>query len=251
MSREYGAKLKDARIHDLTYNIILGSEGCIYKCCNELDDFLKHNNIYTNLRIVTPPIPYGAVESLYGRILLVCEQMVPKVIFNDYGLLLKCKELIVCGKLIAVLGRVLTRSFCDCPWADMLCSGENDLVKKMLSQNSFIDENIRFVLDDFCIHEIEMNYAKNLQKKSYPNICIVTYASNILLAVQRNCPTARLLNLELPYCKNKEMCGEKFFFTNKEISEYTHQQSAFFIQENCVYMSLEKPNLVEYDMVIL
>lgn len=191
--------------------VVIGSETCIYSALSHrwVEDHMKDNT--TSIRYLTPMIPEGYIEKTYIYIKNLCSDKRIKVTFNDYGLLYRCKELILSEAIIPVLGRVLTRSMIDCPWYHFILKNENDELKDATVGNTWNHESKWYILDDYHIREIEVNMildnSYNYLKEK--NIYITAHTENTLLSVSKTCFSARYRGVPIPECCKQKLCDKK------------------------------------------
>lgn len=224
--------------------VVVGSEYCIYPCLRCEQDAASIS------RFLTPIVEESYMDSIYKKILKLCNNKNLKVSFNDWGLLYKCKSLINKGNVIPVIGRILSRSILDCPWYENIFQSEND--KKLLAGLNIDHEAKLSFLKSIGVNEIEINFqisefVKNVSKE----ILVTTYLSNRLISVSRNCFSRDLFQDNSTKCDDM-FCDNRIDFTlEKKLSrkkqlyeEATEVDKAYFdnmfIQGKAVY---KKENL--------
>ena len=200
--------------------IVFGDEGCIYKALDSkwIELFNRYGNKEIMLRYLTPVVPQKYIYQIYKYIEKMADIKKIKVTFNDYGLLYICRDLIAKGKIIPVLGRILSRSITDCAWYHKLLENEEEELFKLITNHSFNDERKIEILNKFGIKEIEINIGNDeykLLKNS--NIDLTIYISNAIVAVGRLCYAARWYGIDLPKCKDDPRCRKKLDIELKEM----------------------------------
>lgn len=191
--------------------VVIGSETCIYSALNPrwFEDHMTDDTTF--IRYLTPMIPEGYIEKTYAYIKALCSDNRIKVTFNDYGLLYRCKELILSEAIIPVLGRVLTRSMIDCPWYHFILKNENDELKDATVGTTSNHESKWYIWNDYLIREIEVNMIQDNSFKylKEKNIQITAHAENTLLSVSKTCFTARCRGVPIPECCKQRLCDRK------------------------------------------
>lgn len=234
---------------------LIGSEGCVFKLEKDLEILLNRKEyIREEIRILTPPIPLFWVNTVYTKIQKLTLVSKVKMVFNDFGMLYKCKQLIEEEKIIPVLGRVLTKSFSDCPWFEKLIRYESIQVQKMMRGNTFEDTNKLVFLKEFKIREIEVNANNSINKRYFNHIGILltTYFENHLLAIQRECPILRIKNTYFPKCYERGVCSITYIGNIKIRQNNLCDSGDFFvfINENAIYRKIENIDYEKYNTVI-
>lgn len=247
--------LKDKEVRNKYYGKIIGSEGCVIKLEKDLDSLIlgKYES-EKEIRILSPPIPDVFINSIYEKIEKITVSFSVKIVFNDFGFLFKCHELILMEKIIPILGRVLTKSFSDCPWHEKLLMNESFQIKRMFGGNNFEDTNKLMFLKQFKIKEIEVNANNNINTKYFKEIeiSLTTYFKNHLLAIQRECPIARIEKEFPPECYNKKICDSLYICRMKLNGENILVDKNFevYIKDNCIYREIENIDYEKYNIVI-
>ncbi len=204
--------------------IVVGDEGCIYsaisKQIEQIIKFAQNNNL--SVRYVTPFIPEKYMSQIYNRIEEFTKSNQVKVVFNDYGFLYRCKSLIENKRIIPVLGRILTRSIIDCPWADKLLSNEfKEYSDIILGLNFNHDSKLEF-LKKCHIEEIEVNIPKENYNNEFeiPGIKLTAYRDNAIISMGRVCFQARFEKKKIYDCKQEKLCDKELIVTlNKRVGE--------------------------------
>lgn len=231
--------------------IVVGDEGCIYKVLDcrvkEIINVAVKNEM--DIRLLTPFVPNKYVDTLFQRISEFAQLKKLKVVFNDYGMLHKCLDLIREGRIEPVLGRILTRSILDCPWSEDLLQNEEDSVAEGLLEFNFKHEEKWSVMEELQIREIELNVPA-IQKEidfHIPNVKITLHMENAIVSVGRVCFVARHAKIALPQCIESGVCDRKLYFEllykwKKNTSSYlepeVEQKEIFqnmFLKGNIVY----------------
>jgi hypothetical protein len=204
--------------------VVVGNEGCIYAALSEqIEQIIKiAKNKSLPVRYITPFIPEKYISQIYNKIEEYSKSNQIKVVFNDYGLLYKCKSLIEDKKIIPILGRVLTRSIIDCPWADKLLSSEYKEYSDIILGLNFNHGSKLEFLKKYHIEEIEVNIPKKnyINEFGIPGINLTAYRDNSIISIGRVCFQARYEKRKISDCKKEKMCGKELIVTlNKRIRE--------------------------------
>lgn len=208
-----------SQVHNMriTDGIVVGDEGCIYKVlANEVQELFAYaEEKKIPVRYLTPFVPDKFVDILYERICKFADRVELKVVFNDYGLLHRCKNLIAEGKIIPVLGRILTRSIIDCTWADKLLQNEEPELAKQVLGYSFLHDHKLELLQEYNIKEMEINIPaiepiRNLDLK---DVKIIIHKQESIVSVGRVCFAARYASVEIPDCLRTDICNNKIKFS--------------------------------------
>lgn len=192
--------------------VVIGHEGCVYRALSSMnrDCVLAATLRGNDVRFVTPLVPERYVEDLRRKIDDLSRFRVLKVVFNDYGLLYACSDLISKGRIIPVLGRIITRSIIDCPWHDRILSSENDDIRDAVYGNSFVHKAKLDILDQYQIKEIETNWysSEYIDELARQGLKITVYGENSLISTSRVCYEAYWRGVAIQsdcvgYCNNK------------------------------------------------
>ncbi len=273
MRREYRIVSNESSLNPLQdfSGIVLGDEGCIYKAMDEgwmetADKALKNG---LAVRYLTPVVPECYVDKLYQRIKIMSAEAIIKVTFNDYGLLSLCRPLIERGQIIPVLGRILSRSVCECPWHKELLKYEEPELAAVVAANTLKHQAKIDIFNTYNIQEFELNQQEvsELKKYGFDNIKLTTYQSNRIIAVGRICYSARWYEMVLPECIKDRRCSNKLYIKldkmwgkkrlmYEEPPEYMKgYYNKLYVTGNIVYEELgaeENLNLLRgFDTVIL
>ena len=189
--------------------IVIGDEGCIYVALSDEWDAIQAYANANNLKVryETPLTGEKYMQKMYDKIVSLSEAGPIKVSFNDYGLLHKCKKIIEEHRIEAVLGRILTRSFIDCPWAEKLLQHEDKSVSEAILGFSFSHEQKMALIEEFHINELEINIPKIAHYEMVlPDVNLTAYYSNSIISVGRVCFQARYLNYPIENCVARRIC---------------------------------------------
>lgn len=193
--------------------LVLGDEGCIYRALDERWSVLLEKGLEKGLtiRFLTPLVPNKHMEELVQRIRDYSEHTQLKVTFNDLGLLERCHDLIQKQRIYPVVGRILTRSFLDCPWhKDLLSNEDPNLVDEFVGY-TYAHQAKWDILHQYGIKELEINYhdQKHIEELHESGFSLTTYKSNLLISIGRLCYSARWHGLQLPECHKDDRCRKK------------------------------------------
>jgi len=229
-------------------HISLGSEVCVLELLYFNFTALLEQALHDKceIRLLTPFIPDKHMEQTYELVKNICAIRQIKVTFNDTGLLHRCKCLIDSGLITPVIGRLLTRSLVDCPWADLLIQDESSALKESVYGYSMVHNSKWEILNAYNINEIEMNYHPVMDKSvSYfaeKGVSITTY-ENHLLSVGRICYQSRYVNKAVRECEHVCMQPlqinlQKRFIPSENVGDETAYQKYFsncYVMGNAVY----------------
>ena len=204
--------------------IVVGDEGCIYAALSEqIEQIIKiAQNKSLSVRYVTPFVPEKYMSQIHNRIEEFTKSNQVKVVFNDYGSLYRCKSLIENKRIIPVLGRILTRSIIDCPWADKLLSNEFKEYSDIILGLNFNHGSKLEFLKKCHIEEIEVNIPKGNYNNEFeiPEIKLTTYRDNAVISMGRVCFQARYEKKKISDCKQEKMCDKELLVSlNKRVGE--------------------------------
>jgi hypothetical protein len=250
----------------LTFNGVdgaaIGDEGCIYKVLSDNIISITSDLCEADIpiRFITPFVPDKYVEVLYERIKKLSDYGKIKVVFNDYGMLHKCKSLIEANKIIAVLGRILTRSIIDCPWGEQLLRNEEEDLSNVVLGFSTNHNSKKELFKEYGIEEIEINTPKlsSNTKLLYPDLKLTMYRRSSIMSVGRVCFTARYRDAVLPRCIEEKICNEEIDIElvkkwGKTISAYEDMNEYnkvgfdnLYIKGNIVYRKIDEDDFSQY-----
>lgn len=212
MIKEYQVVSKDKIDTISGYSgLAFGDEGCIYRAFNESWKELadKAQNDGLTLRYLTPIVPERYIDQLFEYIKKISTELKIKVTFNDYGLLFLCRHFIEEERIIPVMGRILSRSFSECPWhKELLKDEELELVNAAVG-SAFSHQAKLNLIKDYNIKEIEFNLQDVTALTGFKDLRLTTYATNKIIAVGRICYLARLYEMKLPECSKDARCSNK------------------------------------------
>lgn len=174
-------------------------------------------------------------------------------------MLYKCKELIKDGRIIPVLGRILTHSIIDCPWYSRILAHEEPELSSAVSGYTFVHAAKWSVINIFNINEIEINIGNYNQLELVKKIPykITGHAENILLSVGRVCFSAKWNQLCLPECRNDSKCrkiiktnldkkwGKMKMMYEEADEEMKKYYTGIYLVGNVVYSSVPENNIEE------
>ncbi len=250
--------------------IVLGDEGCVYRSLDSRWMEIAEESIRSGLtvRYLTPIVPDQYVDELYEYINKMTINSNIKVTFNDFGLLSKCRSLIEKKKITPVLGRILSRSVCECPWYKELLKYEDPELAAVLITNTFNHQIKKDILKEFNIKEIELNqqdltFFNGADKEE---LKFTTYLPNRIVAVGRICYSARWYEMVLPDCREDIRCrnkldiqlnmmwGKKRLLYEKPPENMKNYYKNLYVMGNIVYEQLSTDDLLDslkgFDTVI-
>lgn len=193
--------------------VVLGDECCIHKALHEKWFELLNEavNKGKNVRFVTPMVPDKYCTNLYDYLQKMASVTKLKVIFNDYGFLYMCRDLIMDNRIVPVIGRVLTRSILDCSWHNKLLEGEDEALIEILQKHSFLQSEKISLLKELGVEEIELNWMayKDVKYLKEQGLRCTCYLSNNILSMGRVCYSAKWYGMTVPECVNDDRCYNK------------------------------------------
>ncbi len=195
--------------------VVLGDEGC-YKCAFSKNNLcILSSAIHKDIpvRYVTPVLGQSHVEKARKILINITESTVLKTVFNDLGLMYALKDYICEGRIIPVLGRVLTKSLIDCPWYGDIIGNESLITKRAIVGSTFYHESKIDFFKNFGVCEIEMNYCEDryLSELKRCGWKITVYQSDRLISVGRSCYWALWHDGDIDKCDGLPQCNENIY----------------------------------------
>ncbi|CAM4256344.1 MAG: hypothetical protein E7L01_04035 [Paenibacillus macerans] len=189
--------------------VFLGSEGCIYKLPhkNEIVD-LKNKIKDMEIHIITPLVSQMNLQLAKDAIDdLISANAIDSITFNDYGVLYYVANKYKYSNIKFYLGRLLTKSFSDCPWSDHLNRNEEDFVKKYMNGFALNDPRKIKMFKDMGIEgaHLSANHknAEGLKEIAQNGFDIIVHLNTIIGSSSRICSQAQYHSLSYPACKDK------------------------------------------------
>lgn len=189
--------------------VFIGNEGCIYKLPrkDELQQ-LKKSDETLEIHIITPLVSQTNLQLAKDRIDdLISSKLIASITFNDYGLFYYTADNHRDSGVKYYLGRLLTKSFSDCPWSDHLNRNEDEHVQKYM--NGFVMNDPRKIklFQDMGVTGVHLSVNKKniagLNEISESGLDIIVHLDTIIGAASRICSQAQYHDVKYPDCKEK------------------------------------------------
>ncbi len=262
ITERYIRNIDQLEQNELNKGIVVGNEGCIYVAISEqIKQIIKiAQNKGLSVRYVTPFIPEKYMSQIYNIIEEFTKSNQVKVVFNDYGFLYRCKSLIENKRIVPVLGRILSRSIIDCPWADKLLSNEYKEYSDIILGLNFNHGSKLEFLKKYHIEEIEVNIPKGDYNNEFeiPGMNLTTYRDNAIISMGRVCFQARLEKKKILNCnKQEKICekelivtlgkrvGEKRVIGRNLNKEIRNDMGEMYVRGNIVYRKVTEEDYVK------
>ncbi|MNZ79641.1 hypothetical protein D3C78_982510 [compost metagenome] len=138
---------------------------------------------------------------------LISTNAIYSITFNDFGVLYYVTNKYKNLNIKYYLGRLLTKSFSDCPWSDHLNRNEEDFVRKYM--NGFVLNDPRKIklFKDMRIGgaHLSVNHKnlEGLQEITQSGFDVIVHLNTIIGSSSRICSQAQYHGMNYPACKGK------------------------------------------------
>ncbi|RCX21456.1 hypothetical protein DFP94_102209 [Fontibacillus phaseoli] len=189
--------------------VFLGDEGCVYKLPHEAEIIqLKNNLEHAEIHIITPLVSQKNLQYAKDTLdELISTRLIHSLTFNDYGLLYYAVNKHPNSHVKFYLGRLLTKSFSDCPWSDHLNRDEDDSIKTYM--NGFVLNDPRKInlFKNMGIVGAHLNVSKKniegLNEITETGLEVIVHLNTIIGAASRICSQAQYSATLFPDCKEE------------------------------------------------
>ncbi|WP_410769399.1 hypothetical protein [Fontibacillus sp. BL9] len=192
--------------------VFLGDEGCVYKLPHKAEIVQLQNALKnTEIHIITPLVSQKNLQ--YAKEVideLISTHLIHSLTFNDYGLLYYTVNKYPNGHVKYYLGRLLTKSFSDCPWSDHLNREEDDSIKAYM--NGFVLNDPRKInmFKSMGIKGAHLSVSKKniegLNEITETGLEVIVHMNTIIGSASRICSQAQYSATLYPDCK--EACEQ-------------------------------------------
>lgn len=199
---------EEAELNKVGNCIFLGNEGCIYKVPNKNEIInLKTNMEEIEIHIITPLISQINLQLAKDKIdELISTKLIDSITFNDYGLLYYTVNKYKSLNIKYYLGRLLTKSFSDCPWSDHLNRNEEETTQKYM--NGFVLNDPRKIemFKEMGIVGVHLSVSKKniegIHEISQNGFEVIVHLNTIIGSASRICSQAQYHTTKFPDCKD-------------------------------------------------